>query len=573
MKIKFWIKLFTFNLILLFISCAKRDYPPGGPVDLTPPQVLEVFPQNNSLNIDTKTNITLIFSEGMDKEKTEKSIFITPVPETPFKFKWKKNKLVLEPSQPLQKDRTYVINLGANAQDLHNNKLGKSYSFAFSTGEKLDAGFISGKTYFQSKKEKGVSIWAYPYSKEKDSKFGSVGPDPKKDKPEYATLSDQNGEYSLSYLAKGLYRLFAVKDLNNDLLWDPDKEPLGVTTKDINISMDSLSFFGIDFTLIQRDTTLPTLLNCQSLDKRTVRLEFDEPLSFRAGQGLYEKENYKLFSDSLMEQSLKVEQVYTKGEDYQKVYLITDEMTKRKYTVYVQNLFDLSGNPINPQYNNCAFEGTESEDKIPLKILSTDPQTGAKNIPLDAEIKLFFEKPPEKNSAEKGFILKDSLEEKVEGKFLWENPAELVFKPDKVLQGKMKYELTLKEIVDLRGNPFADTSFKLAFTTVNPDTLGSISGRVENLINSKGEIAITMEKIEIPKLKYEKKLKEPGEFKFENVFPGKYNLKAYLDLNVNGILDQGKVLPFEPAELQIFYPDTLNIRPRWETEGVILKFR
>jgi uncharacterized protein (DUF2141 family) len=82
-----------------------------------------------------------------------------------------------------------------------------------------------------------------------------------------------------------------------------------------------------------------------------------------------------------------------------------------------------------------------------------------------------------------------------------------------------------------------------------------------------------MEKIEIPKLKYEKKLKEPGEFKFENIFPGKYNLRAYLDLNGNGILDQGKVLPFEPTEPQTFYPDTLNIRPRWETEGVVLRFR
>ncbi|MCJ7496683.1 MAG: Ig-like domain-containing protein, partial [candidate division Zixibacteria bacterium] len=325
--------------------------------------------------------------------------------------------------------------------------------------------------------------------------------------------------------------------------------------------------------------TLPTLLNCQSMDNRTVRLEFDEPLSFRAGQSLYEKDNYKLFSDTLLEQSLKMEQVYTKGEDYQKVYLITDEMTKRKYTVYVQNLFDLSGNPINQQYSSCSFEGSELEDKTPFKIISTDPQPGAKNVQLDAEIKLFFEKPPEKNSAEKGFVLKDSLEERVGGKFLWENPAELIFKSDKILQGKMKYELSLKDLLDLWGNPFvafdleADTSFKLTFTTVNPDTLGSISGRVENLINSKGEIAVTMEKIEIPKLKYEKKLKEPGDFKFENIFPGKYNLKAYLDLNGNGILDQGKVFPFEPAEPQIFYPDTLNIRPRWETEGTILKFR
>ena len=84
---------------------------------------------------------------------------------------------------------------------------------------------------------------------------------------------------------------------------------------------------------------------------------------------------------------------------------------------------------------------------------------------------------------------------------------------------------------------------------------------------------IDLKKLEKPELSYEKRLKEPGDFKFESVFPGKYNLKAYLDLNGNGILDLGKPLPFEPAEPEIFYPDTLNLRPRWETEGVILKFR
>ncbi|MDP3024273.1 MAG: Ig-like domain-containing protein [candidate division Zixibacteria bacterium] len=569
MSVKFLIKILTFSLILLSINCAKREFPSGGPVDVTPPQILEVFPANSSLNVDLSAKITITFSKPMAKEKTVQSIFITPVPESPFKFRWKKNSLILEPSKPLEKDKTYVINIGTNAQDTHNNKLEKSYSFAFSTGQKLDSGSISGKVFFQDKAEKGVSIWTYPLSKNKDT-------NPEVDKPEYATLSGQNGEYTLSYLAKDVYRLFAVKDLNNDLLWEPDKEPLGVTTKDLNLTLDTLSFSNIVFELILRDTTAPQLVSCQSLDKRDVRLEFDESLSPR---GLYEKENYKIYSDSLSEKSLNVELVYIKGEDYQKVYLVTDEMSKRKYRVIVQNLTDLYGNKLDQKFNEWVFEGSESVDKSPLRIDSTYPGAGDVNIPLDAEIKLFFEKPPEKNSAEKGFILKDSLEERVEGKFLWENPAELVFKPDKVLQGKMKYELTLKDLVDLWGNPYvafdleADTSFKLGFITVDPDTLSSISGRVENLSQNKGEIVIDLKKIEKPELSYEKKLKESGDFKFENVFPGKYNLKAYLDLNGNGVLDLGKPLPFEPAEPEIFYPDTLNLRPRWETEGVILKFR
>ena len=545
------------------MNCAKREFPSGGPVDVTPPQILEVFPADNSLNVDLSSRITITFSKPMDKEKTGQSIFITPVPEAPFKFEWKKNSLILEPSKPLEKDKTYVINIGTNAQDMHNNKLEKSYSFAFSTGQKLDSGSISGKVFFQDKAEKGVSIWAYPLSKNKDQ-------NPEVDKPEYATLSDQNGEYTLSYLARDAYRLFAVKDLNNDLLWEPDKEPLGVTTRDLNFIQDITLFSNVDFELVLRDTTAPQLVGCQSLDKRDVRLEFDEPMST---QRLYEWQNYKILSDSIPGESLSVELVYTKGEDYQKIYLVTNEMSKRKYKVTAQNLIDLYGNKLDQKYNEFVFEGTESVDKSPLKIDSTYPGAGDANIPLDAQIRLFFEKPPETTSFEKGFLLQDTTGQKVEGNLLWKTLTSLFFSPSKTLQGKMKYQLTLEKIADLWGNPFADTSFKLGFITVDPDTLSSISGRVENLSQSKGEIVIDLKKLEKPELSYEKRLKEPGDFKFESVFPGKYNLKAYLDLDGNGILDLGKPLPFEPAEPEIFYPDTLNLRPRWETEGVILKFR
>ncbi len=531
---------------------------------MTPPQILEVYPANNSLMVEPSVEIRLSFSERMERTSTEKSVFITPLSEVPFEFKWQGNKLVLRSPQPLEKDKTYVITLGTNAQDLHNNKLEKSYSFAFSTGEELDSGFISGNVFFNSKKEKGVSIWGYPLSKIKE-------PDPKKDKPEYVTLSGEDGTYTLSYLSKGAYRLFAVKDINADLVWNPDNEPLGITTRDLSLNSDSLSFANINFNLVLRDTTPPVVLNCQPLDKNKIRLEFSEPLS--PSRGLYERGNYKVFSDSLQEESLEVEFVYTKGEDLKKIYLVVEDLAKRKYNVFLQNLSGSSGNLIGQGNNECSFEGTELEDKSPLKIVSTYPQPNAVNVSLDTEIKLFFDKPPEKVSAERGVVLEDSSGQRINGSFKWEDPAALFFIPEKPLQGKMKYVVSLEETVDLWGNPLADTSLKVEFSTLDPDTSGTLSGKVENLSRAESEIVITLEKIEVPKLSYEKRLEEPGDFKFDKVFPGKYNLKAYLDLNGNGITDFGNPLPFKPAEPQVIYPDTLNIRPRWETEGVVLRLR
>lgn len=386
---------------------------------MTPPQILEVFPADNSLNVELSSTITIAFSKPMDKEKTVQSIFITPVTKSPFKFGWKKNSLNLEPSEPLEKDRTYVINVGTNAQDTHKNKLQKSYSFAFSTGQKLDSGSISGRVFFQSKPENGVSIWTYPLSKTRE-------PNPEVDKPEYATLSDQSGDYALSYLAPDLYRLFAVKDLNNDLLWEPDREPLGVTTRDLSLAQDTLSFSDIGFELITRDTTAPQLVGCQSLDQSDVRLEFDEPM---AAQGLYQKLNYMILSDSAAGESLKVELVYTRGDDYKKVYLVTDKMSKRKYTVRLLNLMDQYGNRLDPKYSDCVFEGSESPDRSPLKIDSTFPHTGDVNVLLDTQIKLFFDKPPDTTSVEKGFLLEDTTGKRIEGAPVWKTPAVLYLVP------------------------------------------------------------------------------------------------------------------------------------------------
>ncbi len=87
---------------------------------------------------------------------------------------------------------------------------------------------------------------------------------------------------------------------------------------------------------------------------------------------------------------MSVELMYTRGGDYQKVYLVTEEMSRRKYKISVQNLTDLYGNKLDQKYSEFVFEGTESVDKSPLKIDSTYPGAGDVNIPLDAPNQTFL---------------------------------------------------------------------------------------------------------------------------------------------------------------------------------------
>lgn len=561
--------LFFLAATVLF-HCAKEGMPSGGPVDTTPPEVILVSPKPDSTKVDLSSKIEITFSERMSDKPTEESIFISPFPKKPLDLGWHKNKFIISFAEPLLKDKTYVVTIGTNAQDLRRNHLAESYTFAFSTGVALDYGSISGEVWMKRKDgfktEPGISIWAYLFS-------DTIGMDPEKDKPDFVTQSDVEGKYLFKNLGIGKYRLFAVEDLNRDLLWNPDKEAIGVSTQDVELTPANSSKEHVDFLLALKDTTKPSLLNCQSLNKNQVKLDFDENLR---AESVLNPDNFKIESISTVK-SLKVDEVYFQGDNTQNIFIITFEMNpEEKCELKVFNLEDESGNFVDTSANTCLFVGSAIFDTTGPKVISTSPKYGETGVPQDAEIKLIFDEPPSHPSVESFFSLSDSIGVLISGKSGWENPNTFIFSPDTLLLGKMKYQTKPKsqKILDLFGNPMTDSVWFLTFTTLNPDTLGSISGKVEALGKSiSADIVLTLSLIDKGGKRYQKTLPQPGSFLFENVLPGKYMVDAYVDLNKDRNLTIGNPRPFVLCEPFTFFPDTVTVRSRWETEGVELKFR
>ncbi len=585
--------LFFLAAIVLF-HCAKEGMPSGGPVDTTPPEVISVSPKPDSTKVDLSSKIEITFSERMSDKPTEESIFISPFPKKPSDSSWHKNKLIISFAEPLLKDKTYVVTIGTGAQDLRRNHLAESYTFAFSTGVALDYGSTSGTVWMKQKDgstsfgfaqdkslainefrtKPGISIWAYLFS-------DTTGMDPEKDKPDFVTQSDVEGKYLLKNLSAGKYRLFAVEDLNRDQVWNPDKEAIGVSTQDVELTSANISTEHFDFLLAIRDTTKPNLINCQSLNKNQVRLDFDENLK---AETVLNPNNFKIVSISTSE-SLKISEVYSsegsrlagQGNNTQNIFIITFEMNpEEKYELKVFNLEDESGNFLDTSTNTCLFVGSSIFDTTGPKVISTSPKDGETGVPQDAEIKLIFDEPSNHPSMESSFSLSDSIGVLISGKSRWENPNTFIFSPDTLLLGKMKYQIKLKsqKILDLFGNPMTDSVLFLTFITLNPDTLGSVSGKVEALGKSiSGDIVLTLSLMDKGEKRYQKTLPQPGSFLFENILPGKYMVDAYVDLNKDGNLTIGNPKPFVPSEPFTFFPDTVTVRSRWETEGVELKFR
>jgi len=244
-----------FLLTSLLLCCAKEGMPPGGPEDTIPPEVVSVSPPPDTTEVDPDSKIEITFSERMIAKTTEESIFISPLPREPFEFNWKGRKLILIPSEPLQPDRTYVISIGTDALDLRRNRLTQSFTFAFSTGSRLDHGSISGEVWAKREigleRQVGTSIWAYLLAEDRPQI------DPEEEKPDYVTQTDNEGKYNLQSLSLGTYRLFAVQDQNRNLLWEWEQEAIGVTTKDVELFQQDVTKTHVDFVLDKKDKSAP----------------------------------------------------------------------------------------------------------------------------------------------------------------------------------------------------------------------------------------------------------------------------------------------------------------------------
>ncbi|MCK4655755.1 MAG: Ig-like domain-containing protein, partial [candidate division Zixibacteria bacterium] len=130
--------------LILTLSCAKQQFPPGGPEDRTPPEILLTQPEHGSVGIDLQPTISITFSERMDRKRIREAVFVSPPPDGDIKIGWKKNSLRINFTDSLTPDKTYLVTIGSGATDEHNNKLEESFTLAFSTGETLDSGAIRG---------------------------------------------------------------------------------------------------------------------------------------------------------------------------------------------------------------------------------------------------------------------------------------------------------------------------------------------------------------------------------------------------------------------------------------------
>ena len=202
-------------------SCAAISAPEGGPKDNTPPNLISSNPESGSLLFKGGI-VTLSFSEYIDEKSVTSSISIAPRLERPIEIIYDDNKLLLNFPDTLLDDQTYVITINRNLKDERKVSIAQSIQVAFTTGNIIDKGIISGRVYGNEKY--AVHLWKVT-TEISDSIF-------LKD-PLYVTEADKEGNFEFKYLAEGSYVLLGLDRSSSGIKLIPDRMAYGVSSKKV----------------------------------------------------------------------------------------------------------------------------------------------------------------------------------------------------------------------------------------------------------------------------------------------------------------------------------------------------
>lgn len=538
---------------ILILSCAKQGYPPGGPEDLRGPLILSTEPTPDSTGVAADVRPYFRFDEHVDRATVELATFVSPLPEGKMRFKWRGKTLRLIFPESLQQDMTYVITLGTGIHDLRGNPLPQAYTLAFSTGDKLDNAAISGRIYGESSYT-NIQIWAYRLDMNPD-------PNPNKKGPEYITQADQNGHFLLSHLKEGNYRIFVVDDRRRNRIWDPDEDRIGIPFMDVEALQDAVSS-SVDIRMSLQDTTGAWMQSVRVLDRNHLVIRFNEPVNISPMTQFFIRDSTDV--------PLNLISYYPDVTDSLSWKLTTDtQQSEHRYFLWAEGFIDNVGN-LNLT-DSVVFEGNALPDTVGPYLLEYLPENLERDVPDLTPVRVIFD---EEITADSLPVLIFGTPDtpipynwKIEHATLFITPIDSI-----AAMGDIQVSVALNAISDRFGNYGADSTLTWTFSVLPHDTLGKILGTIRDLdTTAMGTFILEANRLGgFSDWRGVWDVAENGQFYLPWMLPGQYRLTAFRDEDQSGNYSYGIPHPFSPAERFAFYPDTITVRARWETAGIVI---
>jgi hypothetical protein len=207
-----------FAWIVVVSSCANQGMPTGGPRDSLPPVLVGTHPDYKALNYDGN-EVRLTFDEFIIPDQILEMMVVSPPLEKRPTILTKSKTLIVRFTEDLRDSVTYSLDFKNAIVDNNERNPMDNLRFSFSTYDQLDTLRVAGKVINGFNLEPVEDALVMLHKNLHDSAVYSLRPD-------YIAKTDENGIYLFDNLQEGKYHLFALNDLNNDMLYNEGAEEI-----------------------------------------------------------------------------------------------------------------------------------------------------------------------------------------------------------------------------------------------------------------------------------------------------------------------------------------------------------
>ena len=199
-------------------GCANTTQAPtGGPKDTIPPVLVKTSPLPGAVNVPThKPQVKFTFDEYV-VVKDANNIFLSPPLEKKPKYRISGKSIVVSFESDLDSNTTYTLDITGAIADNNEGNMYEGFTLVFSTGSQIDSMCMTGLVQDCNTLTpiKGATVLLY-----KDHADSALF----LHRPDAAAKTDDWGFFSLRNIKDTLYRVYAIKDANNNNIYEPDQE-------------------------------------------------------------------------------------------------------------------------------------------------------------------------------------------------------------------------------------------------------------------------------------------------------------------------------------------------------------
>jgi uncharacterized protein (DUF2141 family) len=584
-------------IVAALASCARMGQPDGGWYDDIPPHVVSSSPADKAVGVKSR-KVVINFNEYIKLEDAQNKVIVSPPQLEVPDIKAAGKRIIVTLKDSLKENTTYTIDFSdAISDNSEGNPMG-NYTYSFSTGSEIDTLEVSGYVLDAKNLEpiKGILVGLY------DNLSDTIV---RREPMVRISRTDSRGRFVIKGVAPGQYRCYALQDADGDFLYNQMSEKIGFLhdvfepfcrpdTRPDTIWRDSLhidNIVSVPYThFFPDDITLLAFQPVQS-DRYLLKTERSLPeklgIYFSYGNDslpLLRGLNYKSEDAFVVEPSEHRDTIFYWLRDTMLVnqdtlrteltYMMTD--TLGALVCQTDTVEFLAKQPYEKRLKERQqeFEKWQKEQEKKKKheepydtVMAPKPLrlslTGGPS--LDPDQKIYFETPVPLARLDTAAIHLYSMIDSV-----WYE-ADFRVKPDRLLQRRVVIEANWRPGVEysLEVDSAAFESiyglvsdpFKEGLRVRSLDEYATLLVTLSGVSDSADVCVQLLEASDEPKRQTKA---DGGQAEFYYVTPGKYYLRAFVDLNGNGLWDTGDYDRDLQAEPVYYYTEALELKAKWD---------